>query len=85
MLFTKAQEIENFNSGVTKYESIVGRESKIRIYGDTAVVNSLASVRATFNGKPYIGDVRNTRVWVKQNGNWKLVLFQATRLASASQ
>jgi ketosteroid isomerase-like protein len=84
-LSTKAQEIEHFKSGVTKYESIVGRESKIRIYGDTAVVNSLSSIRATFNGEPYIGDSRSTRVWVRQNGNWKAVLFQATRAVSASQ
>jgi len=85
MLSTKAEEIENFKSGATKYDSISVREAKIRTYGDTAVVNALASVKATFNGKPYIGDVRNTRVWVKQNSTWKLVLFQATRLASASQ
>jgi uncharacterized protein (TIGR02246 family) len=81
ILTTKAQEIENFKSGTTKYESITVREAKIRVYGDTAVVNALASVKTIVNGKPYSGDVRNTRVWVKQNGNWKLVVFQTTRVA----
>ena len=81
ILTTKAQEIENFRSGTTKYESITVREAKIRVYGDTAVVNALASVKTVVNGKPYSGDVRNTRVWVKQNGNWKLVVFQTTRVA----
>jgi uncharacterized protein (TIGR02246 family) len=80
-LTTKAQEIENFKSGVTKYDSITVRESKIRIYGDTAVVNALASIKTVVNGQPYTGDVRNTRVWVKQNGNWVLVVFQTTRVA----
>jgi uncharacterized protein (TIGR02246 family) len=80
-LTTKVQEIENFKSGVTKYDSITVRESKIRIYGDTAVVNALASVRTIVNGQPYSGDVRNTRVWVKGNGDWKLVVFQTTRVA----
>jgi ketosteroid isomerase-like protein len=84
-LTTKAQEIESFKSGATKYESIDVREAKIRTYGDTAIVNALVSVKTTVNGKPYSGDVRNTRVWVKQNGNWKLVVFQATRVPSASQ
>jgi uncharacterized protein (TIGR02246 family) len=78
---TKAQEIENFKSGTTKYDSITVREAKIRPYGDTAVVNALASVQTTVNGKPFSGDVRNTRVWVKQNGEWKVVVFQATRVA----
>jgi ketosteroid isomerase-like protein len=79
-LTTKAQEIDNFKSGVTKYDSITVREAKIRIYGDTAVVNALAAVKTIVNGQPYSGDVRNTRVWVKQNGNWKLVVFQTTRV-----
>ena len=79
-LTTKAQEIENFRSGVTKYDSITVREAKIRVYGDTAVVNALASVKTIVNGQPYSGDVRNTRVWVRQSGNWKLVVFQTTRV-----
>ena len=81
VLTTKAQEIENFKSGVTKYDSITVREAKIRIYGNAAVVNALASVKTLVNGKPYSGDVRNTRVWVKDGGNWKLVVFQTTRVA----
>lgn len=84
-LTTKAEEIENFKSGATKYESIEVRGLKIRTYGDTVVVNALASIKATFKGEPYIGDVRNTRVWVKQNGNWKIVVFQTTRVAPARQ
>ncbi len=40
-LTTKAQEIENFKDGVTKYDYITVLESTIRIYGDTAVVNAL--------------------------------------------
>jgi ketosteroid isomerase-like protein len=78
---TKAQEIESLKSGITKYESIDERELTIRIYGDTAICNGLSSIKATINGKPYSGDVRNTRVWVKQEGSWKLATFQATRVA----
>ncbi len=79
-LTTKAQEIENFKAGITKYESITVREAKIRIYGETAVVNAFASVKTVVNGRPYAGDVRNTRVWVKDGGGWKLVVFQTTRV-----
>ncbi len=77
---TKAEEIDNFKSGTTKYESIIIREAKMRVYGNTVVVNALASIKTVVNGNPYTGDVRNTRVWVKQNDNWKLVVFQATRV-----
>jgi ketosteroid isomerase-like protein len=84
-LSTKAQEIENFKAGTTKYESIDEHELKIRIYGDTAVANARSSIKATINGWPYSGDVRNTRVWVKQKGNWKLVTFHATRIETPKQ
>jgi len=83
-LTTKVQEIENYKSGVTKYESIEIREATVRIHGDTAIYNSLNSIKGAINGKPFSGDVRNTRVWVKQNGNWKIVTFQATQVAPAS-
>jgi len=61
------------------------RDSKIRVYGDTAVVTSLLFFKGTTSGKPFSGDVRSTRVWVKQKGNWKCVAFQVTRVAAASK
>jgi len=84
-LITKAEEIENFKSGALKFESIDVHERKLRVYGDTAVASLLASIKGTSNGKPFSGDIRNTRVWVKQMGNWKVVSFQITRVAPASQ
>ena len=84
-LSTKAQDIENFKSGAVKYETVDMRDSKIRVYGDTAVVTSLLFFKGTTSGKPFSGDVRSTRVWVKQKGNWKCVAFQSTRVAPASQ
>ncbi len=80
-LSTKAEEIDEFKSGAIKYDSINVREAKIRTYGDTAVVNSLFSVKGMINGKPFSGDVRNIRVWVKHKGDWKIVAFQNTRVA----
>ena len=84
-LSTKAQEIENFKSGAFKLESDDLRERKIRAYGDTAVVIGLASAKGTLGGKPFSADFRFTRIWVKQQGNWKSVAYQATRVAPASQ
>lgn len=79
---TKAQELESFRSGATRYRSIAVREARIRIYGDAAVVNALATVDATINGQLYSGDVRNTRVWVRDGGTWKVVQFHATRVGT---
>ena len=80
-LLTKIQELENYKSGRVRYNSIAVRESAIRTYGDTAVVNVLLSVKVTNNGQQYTGDLRNTRVWVKRDGVWRVVAFQATRVS----
>ncbi len=82
---TKAEEIANFSSGATKYESIEVRESKARAYGDTVIINGRVLVKTTVNGKPYSGEVSNTRVWVRLNGEWKVAAWQATRVAPNSQ
>jgi ketosteroid isomerase-like protein len=83
--YTKAQVIEAFRSGATRYESIEERELKIRPYGDVVVASTLFTVRAVTNGKPFQGDVRNTRIWVKRGGDWSLVAFQNTAVASPSR
>jgi ketosteroid isomerase-like protein len=81
----RAQELESLSSGHTKFESYDVRELKVRVYGDAAVVTLLFSVTATINGRPYSGDARATRVWVREKDSWKLVTHQATRVVPASQ
>ncbi len=82
-LSTNAQEIANLKSGALKYETVDVHDLKIRVYGDTAVVTSLVFFKGTINGKPVSSDVRNTRVWLKQKGNWKCVASQATRIPAS--
>jgi ketosteroid isomerase-like protein len=84
-LSTKAQEISNIKSGTLKWESVDVHERKIRVYGNTAVVVALSSSKGTLGGKPYSGDYRTSQFWVKQKGDWQLVLLQITRVVPASQ
>ena len=80
-LRTKAESVQDFKSGDIKYESIDERDVKVNTYGNTAVVNSLASVKLIANGKPIGGDYRATFVYVKQGGDWREVAFQSTPVA----
>lgn len=77
-LRTKADVLQDFKSGSIKYESIDERDVKINTYGNTAVLNSSASVKMTINGKPVNGDFRATFVYVKDGGKWEQVSFQST-------
>jgi len=83
----KAEEIESRRMSTVTYQAIDVRERKIRIYGNTAICNTLASMTFSREEKGYrtsyytqqTEQVRFTRVWVKQEGGWKIVSFQATR------
>lgn len=82
-VYTKAQEIADLKSGSLKYDSYTIDDQKIHIDGSTAVVVTLASGKGMLESKPYNQDFRTTYVWVKQKGNWKLVLRQVTRIPTS--
>jgi ketosteroid isomerase-like protein len=82
--YTKAQEIEIFESGANKYESYNVYGRKIRTDEDPAIENVKASAKGLINQQPFSSDYFVTRVWVKQKGNWKLVMYQVTPIAGAS-
>ena len=77
---TKGQDIQNLKSGALKYNSYEVSDRKIRVYGNTAVVNDVASVKGLIASKPFDGDFRITWVWVKLDGNWEIVSRQITRM-----
>ncbi len=78
---TKAQVLENFKSGKLKYEAIEFSDTQVRVYGDTAVVNTTANVKGHLGATDLSGRHRIVRVWVKRKGQWQRVSFQATRVA----
>ena len=56
-------------------------DRKVRFYGATAVVTSLANIQATTPDGPMTGDFRYTRVYVRNaQGLWKIVSFEASRV-----
>jgi len=78
-LLNKDQFIDNIKK--TKFESLDFVDRKVRIYGNSAIVNLTANVKGTSDGKDISGTNRVTRVWTKIKGQWKLVNFQSTRVA----
>ena len=70
---TKAQVISDFTSGDLKFQSIVTDEVQVRVYENTAVETGLSTMIGQDKGKAVPRDTRFTRVWVKQDGRWRLV------------
>jgi ketosteroid isomerase-like protein len=70
---TKAQVISDFTSGDLKFQSITTDEVQVRIYENTAVETGLSTMVGQEKGKVVPRNNRFTRVWVKQQGHWRLV------------
>ena len=70
---TKPQVIADFTSGDLKFQSITTDEVKVRVYENTAVETGLSTMLGQDKGKAVPRDTRFTRVWVKQQGRWRLV------------
>ena len=70
---TKPQVIADFMSGDLNFQSITTDEVQVRVYGNTAVETGRSTMTGQDKGKPVPRDTRFTRVWVKQQGRWRLV------------
>ena len=78
---TKAENLEGFRSGKTGYQKMDFSDVKVRIYGNTAVVTGIVKFIGEQAGVNYTGNqYRFTRVFVRQDGIWKHVLIQNTRI-----
>lgn len=80
-LQTKDQTLQGIRSGAWHFTTLDISEQKIRFYGRTAVVTSLARVEATSPQGQLTGAFRYTRVYARDpRGVWKIVNFEASRL-----
>ena len=59
-------------------ERVTNDPARIRVYGDTAVVQGISTYNIKNNATPI--SVIFTRVWVKKNGKWQVVNHQSTGL-----
>jgi hypothetical protein len=75
---TKQETVSARRSGQLRYESMNITDMVVRLYGDTAVVTARADVKGHQLGEDFSGPYRYTRVWVRRNGRWQTVSYQAT-------
>jgi ketosteroid isomerase-like protein len=76
----KAAFLADFKSGAFKYVTIDPSDTKVRLFGDTAVVTGGAAMHVVQNGADAHIKIRYTDVHVRRNGSWQMVAWEATRL-----
>jgi ketosteroid isomerase-like protein len=80
-LQTKEQALANLRAGRMHFTSLDISDRKVRFYGTTALVTSLAEVQGTTGDGEVSGSYRYTRVYVRNaQGAWKIVSFEASRI-----
>ena len=75
---TKQDSVSARKSGQLRYDNINVTDMVVRVYGDTAVVTARADVRGRQLGEDFSGPYRYTRVWIRRNGHWQTISYQAT-------
>jgi hypothetical protein len=68
-----------------KIESIQTQDVQVRVHGDTAILIGHANVKGRFPDGPDIsGPYRYMRVFVRQQGQWRLAAVQITRIGDST-
>jgi ketosteroid isomerase-like protein len=77
-LDSKAEYLKRFTSGSRKYQLNEVQDIQVRLYGSTAVIFSRGHTKSTNDGSPR--DVMNQfmEVWVKKQGQWRVVAWVTT-------
>jgi len=77
---TKAEVLELYRSGQSKFETLEVKDRKVRVYSNSAVVISELTMKSHSGPVELSGTYRSTRVLEGQNGRWQSVSFQLTKV-----
>ena len=80
-LQSRDETMQSLSSGRLHFSLLQVTDRKVRFYGSTAVVTSLANILATTPDGKLTGNYRYTHVYVRDpEGDWKIVSFEASRV-----
>ena len=81
-VMSKSDVLAFARSGRMRFQRYETSEIKTHVYGDAAVVTGRLQRTRTLNGQQMNDDWRFTKVYVRQNGAWRVVAFHASEAAT---
>ena len=78
LVIDKAGELARVKSGELKVESVATDDTKVRVYGATAVITG----HAQWNSQR---EIRYTEMWVRSQGRWQMVSWQGTPVSQLAK
>lgn len=75
----KSDLLAVLRTGQLKFAAIEPVESRLRLYGTTAVITGRTQMSGQFGETPFVASSRYTHVYVKVQSQWRLVSAQGTQ------
>lgn len=72
--------LEKIQQGILRYQKIEVTPQTIQIFGELAIKTSLVKGIALVLGNPIELHNFTSTIWLKENSEWRLLLFQSTAL-----
>lgn len=80
VLDTKAMFLESLRSGRLRYHQFRHEDPKVRVLGDTGIINTVVHIVAVNRSQENRNHLRVTIVYAKRDGRWQMVAWQSTRM-----
>jgi ketosteroid isomerase-like protein len=78
---TREQNLDEIRKREPRYEVFRNHDMKVRVYGDSAVVTGVTSIKGTSGSQAFAIDVQFTDTLIKRDGKWRMVASHASPLA----
>jgi ketosteroid isomerase-like protein len=79
---TREQTLDEVRKREPRYEVFRNSRLRVRLYGDTALVLGITTVKGTSAGKPFAVELAFTDTLLKRAGRWVIVASHASRAPS---
>jgi uncharacterized protein (TIGR02246 family) len=81
---TKAEFLDGLKSGKYVYRAIEAKNRRVRLRGDAAVVSGPCHIVIEPGGTRTEIDLYFSELYVREDGRWRMALWQSTRLPAAA-
>jgi ketosteroid isomerase-like protein len=76
----KRSFVDDIVSADLRIDPYTVEDFDVRLYGDVALLSGRTRMTGTFQGKPFASHYRYIDVYVRRNGEWKIVSVQISRI-----
>jgi hypothetical protein len=70
---TRDQNLAEVRKREPRYDVFRNHGMKVRVYGDSAVVTGITTVKGTSGGQAFAADLQFTDTLIKRGGTWRMV------------